>query len=467
MEKRKYTLEELEQVCIQINKSTYLSDIWELRDSFLALKPEDYSISFAAFGVFNVHIMAGRLAEAKKVVDNFNIPGFELYMRIILPTITDEEFIDIVKSLYSQGRTMEGSLTLTAGRPSILNGFRDFTGIDSYLETNKEKTLSALYTLYNKSAESIYELELAERCYQQNRSLESMVKITAQIPILEKNGDVRCLFVALAHQLKLLIMSGQAKSAEILVKDLRERVSKEKNSELIYNIDALEVIVAIYEGNYDLVSDWLEHRAPDEHADFCMLDLYRYMAKIRCYLLTGKSMAVFALSEKLRPLLEEARRYMDLCEMDLLVAMCTFLYGNKKDAYEPLERALVIAQNRQFLRMIGDEGGVMLKLLHEYKKENPNSRFIPFVDEVMEIARQVLVIYPNYLVLPYKQTVSFSEMESSILSLLGQGKTYEQIADVFMISVNTIRYHVKKIYGKLGANCVSEAIYNAKKMGVI
>lgn len=54
-----------------------------------------------------------------------------------------------------------------------------------------------------------------------------------------------------------------------------------------------------------------------------------------------------------------------------------------------------------------------------------------------------------------------------VLSLLEQGKTKEEIAEYFFISVNTVKFHIKNIYTKLGAGNVAQAVWNARVMGVI
>ena len=47
------------------------------------------------------------------------------------------------------------------------------------------------------------------------------------------------------------------------------------------------------------------------------------------------------------------------------------------------------------------------------------------------------------------------------------GMTYDEIAEIFFISVNTVRYHIKKIYPKLDVSSSSQAIFKAKKIGLI
>ena len=55
-----------------------------------------------------------------------------------------------------------------------------------------------------------------------------------------------------------------------------------------------------------------------------------------------------------------------------------------------------------------------------------------------------------------------SERELSVLRLLSEGKTNQQIAGEIFVSVNTIKSHLKNIYGKLGVNNRREAVAQAR-----
>lgn len=58
-----------------------------------------------------------------------------------------------------------------------------------------------------------------------------------------------------------------------------------------------------------------------------------------------------------------------------------------------------------------------------------------------------------------------SEREATVLRLLAQGLTYAAIAEHLVISVNTVRFHVKTIYGKLAANNRTQAVARARELG--
>jgi NarL family two-component system response regulator LiaR len=59
---------------------------------------------------------------------------------------------------------------------------------------------------------------------------------------------------------------------------------------------------------------------------------------------------------------------------------------------------------------------------------------------------------------------SLTKREWEVLDLLCQGRTTEEIATLFVVSIETVRSHVKRILHKLGVNSRAEAIARARRI---
>lgn len=143
---------------------------------------------------------------------------FHLMLELVLPDTTDKRFFQIILFLARIQTQPIQSLILSACRPTILNGFRDFTPYAKYAVTYKDEITEAVQALYGNSGKGVYEVALAEWNYQNNKCFDALVLVTGTIPLLESEQDVQCLFVAMALQFRILLVNGQTKMAEPYIK---------------------------------------------------------------------------------------------------------------------------------------------------------------------------------------------------------------------------------------------------------
>jgi LuxR family maltose regulon positive regulatory protein len=60
-----------------------------------------------------------------------------------------------------------------------------------------------------------------------------------------------------------------------------------------------------------------------------------------------------------------------------------------------------------------------------------------------------------------------TDRELEVLHLIAEGLKYREIASKLFISMNTVRFHVKAIYGKLGVNNRTQAIRKARQLRIL
>lgn len=85
------------------------------------------------------------------------------------------------------------------------------------------------------------------------------------------------------------------------------------------------------------------------------------------------------------------------------------------------------------------------------------------------IARQLLIrLAPPPMEHSAKTSESLlSLQESRILALAAKGYSYEEVADLIGISRHTVMTHVKRIYRKLQVHSKTEAVYEARLLGLV
>ena len=73
------------------------------------------------------------------------------------------------------------------------------------------------------------------------------------------------------------------------------------------------------------------------------------------------------------------------------------------------------------------------------------------------------------LFIPHKQPLPnfLSEREVELLTLIANGLKNQEIANEMFISLNTVLYHTKNIYNKLGVNKRTQAVLKAKELNIL
>lgn len=284
-----------------------------------------------------------------------------------------------------------------------------------------------MQTLYGNSGKGVYEVALAEWNYQNNKCFDALVLVTGTIPLLESEQDVQCLFVAMALQFRILLVNGQTKMAEPYIKKIRERIQRGGRDELESSLDALECRAALYGGNMERIEAWLEYQAPDENKELYMMD-------------------------------------MDLCECYMLSAMACYKAKDNKRLCEELQKALDLAKQYGYYRLLADEGACMVEMLKIYHKEAGADSF---TENVLDLAGSVASHFPDYLKSPGEHYGALTEREAEVLRLMARGMSNDMIAEELDKKVGTVKFHTANIFKKLKVQNRQQAVERGYEIGFI
>ena len=389
-------------------------------------------------------------------------PVMKLHLDVMIPGTDNERVMRALEKLAALQRTQGflPNLPLAAGRLTLVNGFRDFTMYGSWVRENKEPLKQYMRQFYGDSAVGMAEIAYAEVCYQRDECLEAITTLVGSIPFIEKKGEIAVLFIALSLQMKIMIATGQIAVVYPMLDKIYQRLYSEKSRWLLENYGAMKVHGLMYDGDVRTVSEWMEQEAPNELGELCMLDTYKYMIKMRAYILEERYLAMLSLAEYLREPLRKGGRTMDLCEMDLLCAISYFLDGKPWEAYSILDRILPVIQERRYDRLVADEGEKVYFLLRNYKKERQKEN--EYLHRLIQLSKKMALLYPDYLRKAKEDYPPLTETEKEILYLIADERSNAEIADFMDISINTVKFHTKNIYAKLHVRTRQQAVRVAK-----
>jgi len=89
-------------------------------------------------------------------------------------------------------------------------------------------------------------------------------------------------------------------------------------------------------------------------------------------------------------------------------------------------------------------------------KKDPPERL---VDAVKSVARGGMSFpYVDVRLLELNPLAALTDREREILAALSQGMTNQQLASALDISLNTVKFHLKNLYGKLGVDNRAQAV---------
>jgi LuxR family transcriptional regulator, maltose regulon positive regulatory protein len=144
----------------------------------------------------------------------------------------------------------------------------------------------------------------------------------------------------------------------------------------------------------------------------------------------------------------------------------TLLYhaaGKINEALETLQVALKAAAPTGLLRVFLDECDPLQTLLEQLKPRLTDESLIYYANLLLD----GMSCGPAKPESGAKYPEKLSARELEVLGCLAKGLTYEEVGKQLYLSLNTIQFHVKNIYGKLLVNKRVQAIEKARAMHLI
>lgn len=398
-----------------------------------------------------------QIREAKKWI---------FYLQIALPHRGSAEMADLLKNAMKMVANKEVRLpefSVTSNQPSIISGGKDFcewTHVDRQMYATMRKPAEMVLGRLGKG---LAEIALAESLLEKGGDdlYEIMTLLNTGYAKADLAGSVELCFVADANLAKMHILKGQPDLAMKQLQEFEAKIKDRSDERMMQNLQAMEMWIGLLQGDLTGTRRWLENDAPQELKDFTLLERYRYLMKIRAYLADGNLEAAQNLAQRLSAYFREYHRtYMDM-ENEVLRAIVQYRVGNHRWK-QTLTAVLPRLEEYHFLFLAGKEG-IALRPLLEEMGNLPVSQ-----DFAQQLRRQVndfALHYPRYLekgeVLEEKPDLT--AIEKTILRLYCQGVETQQICDLCGFTYNTLKFHNRNLYRKLGVSSRAEAERKARE----
>ncbi len=158
---------------------------------------------------------------------------------------------------------------------------------------------------------------------------------------------------------------------------------------------------------------------------------------------------------------EAQGRHGDLVEIAVLQALAHTGDGDRAAALTAVDRALALGEPGGYVRAFADEGVALAPLLRHAAAHGSHRDY----------AKLLLAAIEGVAALPsppqHDLVEALSERELEVLRLVATGMTNLDIGQRLFISEKTVKKHLHNILGKLGATNRTQAVDQARKLGLV
>jgi LuxR family maltose regulon positive regulatory protein len=290
--------------------------------------------------------------------------------------------------------------------------------------------------------------------------------------LIQTGGIQYSLTHANCTKARLMIARGNIKGA---VEALHEADSATWASPLmhimVHNL-ACQLRFAVCVGDVEKAEQWME-------GDFAVLkydlpeDLPAYLKEVRqiafarVFLARGDVEKSLALLDGLYTQVRTAGRMRHEIDIYLLKAVAFHELGKSQEALEMFEKCLSLAEPEKMVRLFPETGQPVGDLLQMVMKKKVFAEYAGMLLSVMNDLQVEKQSGEGNLPLQEGLIDQLTAREMEVLRWMCEGYSNQKIAEMLVVSVNTIKKHTNNIYGKLCVKSRTQAVLQARKLNLI
>ena len=222
----------------------------------------------------------------------------------------------------------------------------------------------------------------------------------------------------------------------------------------------------------DSAGAWRGASAGDDAVYDYHLDKHERLTAARVLLAWNRPQEALALLEPMLALMEQWGGWGSTrgIELQILVALASQALGDAERALQALQRALSLAGPAGYTRLFLDEGQPMARLLHHADTQGiaPQTTARLLASFESDLPSHTASPLPSRTQpRPSRMVEPLTPRELEVLAWFPTSLSSKDIAQELGISHNTVRYHTKNIYGKLGVHRRFDAICRARALGLL
>ena len=246
---------------------------------------------------------------------------------------------------------------------------------------------------------------------------------------------------------------------------------------LLNPVPAQRARLLLAQGDIAAAAAWTEERGLEAGDRPSYAREPEYLVLVRVLLARGRPDQARALLERMHARAVAQQRTGSRIELQALHALALAADGEEASAVTALAQAFVLACPERYVRLFADEGAPMAALtgrLVAAQRTRPTAAGRIPLAYLGQVARAfgpgLAAAGPDGragTAVAAGLIVPLSDRELEVLRLLAAGKPNQQIAEELVVARSTVKKHVVRILGKLGATNRTEATARARELGLL
>ncbi len=249
---------------------------------------------------------------------------------------------------------------------------------------------------------------------------------------------------------------------------------------------ALEALIQLRLGDLMVADQWAEYYAQmqTDVARFTYHHEFETLVFVRILLAHRRATEALALLAQWLPAIETAQRLGSEIEIYLLQALAFGLDNQLDRARHLLVRTLMLTKAEGYIRLFVDEGALMRLALLDLKSwmakpanAETQTHLLPYTNTLLDAfaspaqppqAMGTISIKITTPKSPRQNLIEpLTERELEVLRLITAGLSNAAIAAQLVVSVGTVKTHLKHIYGKLAVQSRTQAVAQARALDLL
>jgi LuxR family maltose regulon positive regulatory protein len=310
-----------------------------------------------------------------------------------------------------------------------------------------------------------------------NRLDEALDLALQGVRLSEQTETIVALYLGYTILMRIYLARGEMDAARLAFQGAEEALTKTYSP---YRRDAYLIVNWVQfwlaNGELERAMNWAQEIAQHTSVHSPFAREREDVAQARILLVQKMPSEALSLLEPLQVNAEKQERWSHVIEMKVVQALAHHMRHEDQEALTVLAQSVHLAEPEGYIRTFVDEGpqiAVLLSLLRQQeRKKGPT----PYLEALLAAFSPEGITHKpplrgldqprgRLLEQPLVEPLSVRELE--VLHLVARGDSNQEIAEVLVIALDTVKRHVTHIFEKLGVNNRVQAVARARALGLL